>query len=217
MARRLSRATTKEQKDERRKAIIDAANEHLAEAGFEAFSMEVLAKELGYARGTLYRYFGTREEVLLALYNQHREDWVRRLIKAVKPGLTDQIFIRRHFTESMKDPLFLTLRSRLESVIVKNISEECLQDSRELTLKSITRLSEHYTACLGLDQDSTRQLIIAYGALMLGAVQVETQPVRVSERLPKHLNALVADLSGKAIFESNALMILEGLRARGSK
>ena len=212
MSGRLPRATTQAQKDERKQSILLAADQHLVEVGFDAFSMEVLARELGFARGTLYRYFGTREEVLLDLYNLKRSDWVLRLLNAIKPGLSDKIFIRRHYTESVKDPLFLTLRARLESTIIPNISDTKLVESREVTASSIGALAQHYADCLGLSERQARRLIIAYGALMLGSAQVETQPTRKSTKLTKEMREFVTDMDGQTIFESNGIMILEGLR-----
>ena len=43
------------------------------EAGYEGFSMGLLSKRAGVAKGTLYLYFGTKEEVLLSLYSQEFE------------------------------------------------------------------------------------------------------------------------------------------------
>lgn len=212
MSSRLARAVTPEQKDERRKSILRAAEAQLRNVGFESFSMEVLARELAWSRGTLYRYFGTREEVLLQLYNQQRAGWTGRLKKAVKPGTSDLAFVRHHYTESTRDPLFLVLRSRLETVIMQNISEEKLRESRATTVASNLDLSRHYEKCLGISLKQAQRLIIAYGALLLGAVQVETRPVGGSEVLTKPTRTLIAELSGKRIFETNALFILQGLR-----
>ncbi|MEM7101429.1 MAG: helix-turn-helix domain-containing protein [Pseudomonadota bacterium] len=212
MRGRLPRATTQAQKDERKQSILSAADQHLIEVGLDAFSMEVLARELGYARGTLYRYFGTREEVLLDLYNLKRSDWVLRLLNTIKPGLSDKIFVRRHYTESVKDALFLTLRARLESTIIPNISAAKHAESREVTASSIGALAQHYSECLGLTERQAQQLIIAYGALMLGAAQVEPQSTRKSSRLTKEMRELVTDMDGQTVFESNGIMILEGLR-----
>ncbi len=222
MSGRLPRATTPQQKDERKRSILVAANEHLVAVGLEAFSMEVLAKELGYARGTLYRYFGTREEVLLNLYHMRRASWVQRLQQVIKPDMADRVFVRRHYAESVRDPLFLTLRARLESVIIPNVSAAKLVESRELTMDSMRTLAGHYAACLALSDADARRLIIAYGALTLGAALVETHAARQGQpladgHLTKDMRALVKDMSAQKIFESNALMILEGLRRRCKK
>jgi len=57
------RARTQDQKHFRRQQILDAAEQHFAEVGYEGFSMANLAKLAGVVKGTLYLYFKTREEV----------------------------------------------------------------------------------------------------------------------------------------------------------
>ena len=49
---RVRRAVSESDKQERRAAILAAAEAHFSDVGFERFSMEVLAKQLGMARGT---------------------------------------------------------------------------------------------------------------------------------------------------------------------
>ena len=52
---------------ERREQILDAANELLAEGGYEEVTVDHIAKAAGVARGLVHHYFGGRKEVYLAL------------------------------------------------------------------------------------------------------------------------------------------------------
>ena len=51
----------------RRDQILDAANAQFADRGYEAVTIEDLAKSAGVARGLVHHYFGGRKEVYLAL------------------------------------------------------------------------------------------------------------------------------------------------------
>ncbi len=51
----------------RRDQILDAANALFAEHGYEAVTIEDLAKSAGVARGLVHHYFGGRKDVYLAL------------------------------------------------------------------------------------------------------------------------------------------------------
>ena len=86
------RARSEDQKLERRTAILDAADTHLHEVGFEAFSMATLAKSIGLAKGTLYLYFHTREEVFLALCQHKTDSWADRITATLAAGTTDLEF-----------------------------------------------------------------------------------------------------------------------------
>jgi AcrR family transcriptional regulator len=51
---------------ERREQILEAALRLWTQHGFEATTLEALAREAGIAKGTIYLYFATKEELLAA-------------------------------------------------------------------------------------------------------------------------------------------------------
>jgi TetR/AcrR family transcriptional regulator len=65
-----TRAVAPKDKSERRAAIVEAAAGLLRRDASARFSVDELARRAGLAKGTVYLYFGTREEVLLALHDQ---------------------------------------------------------------------------------------------------------------------------------------------------
>ncbi|MEQ9689217.1 MAG: TetR/AcrR family transcriptional regulator, partial [Bauldia litoralis] len=73
------RARTADQKQDRRAAILVAAIACTRESGFDGVTMSGLAKRAGLAKGTLYLYFETREEVFLALYLDALAAWAARI------------------------------------------------------------------------------------------------------------------------------------------
>ncbi|HVK18748.1 MAG TPA: TetR/AcrR family transcriptional regulator [Fimbriiglobus sp.] len=50
----------------RRTEILDAAAEFFARRGFSATDVQVIADQLGVGKGTVYRYFPTKEQLFLA-------------------------------------------------------------------------------------------------------------------------------------------------------
>ena len=59
------------------------------EAGYEGFSMGLLSKRAGVAKGTLYLYFGTKEEVLLSLYSQEFERFCNTIVVGISPDISE--------------------------------------------------------------------------------------------------------------------------------
>ena len=86
----LKRARTQEQKYFRRQQILDAAEGHFREVGYEAFSMAHLARLAGVVKGTLYLYFKTREEVFLSLYNQSLVRWSQVFLESLRLDMSDR-------------------------------------------------------------------------------------------------------------------------------
>ena len=71
-------------RDARREAILDVAQEVFLEEGFAAASMSTIAARLGGSKGTLYNYFKSKDE-LFAAYVERRCLWQQDEIFAAKP------------------------------------------------------------------------------------------------------------------------------------
>ena len=57
----------------RESRILQLARPMVAENGLAGLSMEAIAKEMSYAKGTIYNHFACKEEILLALAIQANE------------------------------------------------------------------------------------------------------------------------------------------------
>ncbi len=67
------------QRQEARRAILDATQSLLVEGGFDRFSMRRLADRCGYTAPTLYYYFGDKRGLLDALLEERFATLLRRL------------------------------------------------------------------------------------------------------------------------------------------
>src|SRR2546423_8021773 len=73
------RARKAEDKQLRRRAIVDAARAVFAERGLSGFVMADVAARAGVVKGTLYLYWPTREELLLAVLEELLWQWLDQL------------------------------------------------------------------------------------------------------------------------------------------
>ncbi len=71
-------------RDARREAILDVAQEVFLEEGFAAASMSTIAARLGGSKGTLYNYFKSKDE-LFGAYVERRCLWQQDEIFGSKP------------------------------------------------------------------------------------------------------------------------------------
>lgn len=72
-------------KDARREAILDVAQEVFLEEGFAAASMSTIAARLGGSKGTLYNYFASKDELFKA-YVERRCVWQQDIVFALASG-----------------------------------------------------------------------------------------------------------------------------------
>ncbi|MEM1303333.1 MAG: TetR/AcrR family transcriptional regulator [Planctomycetota bacterium] len=58
---------------EREARILDVAKSHLLHGGYLGLSMDRIAAEMQYSKGTIYQHFHNKEEILLALANDAQQ------------------------------------------------------------------------------------------------------------------------------------------------
>lgn len=80
------RARKEGEKQQRRQAILDAAWEIYQTVPYESLAMAAVAEHVGLAKGTMYLYFATKEELFLALAERELSAW----FEDVQGGLSDE-------------------------------------------------------------------------------------------------------------------------------
>ncbi|PFG45649.1 TetR family transcriptional regulator [Vibrio sp. ES.051] len=78
---------------EKREQILTAAEQLIAESGFQGLSMQKLANEAGVAAGTIYRYFSDKEHLLEEL----RLNVAKRVATAVQTGVSDEMPLKERY------------------------------------------------------------------------------------------------------------------------
>jgi AcrR family transcriptional regulator len=206
------RARTDAQKQTRRRIILTAAEAHLAEVGFESFSMVVLARIIDMAKGTLYLYFETRDHLLLALFCEKLEQCSVKFIAALPEAASDHEFVSIYYDTLFTDPVYLALVSRLESVIEHNVSTAELVISKQMMLETITRMATSVSERLSLTQPQSVDVIISCASLWLGTAQSDTGPKVAEEAIPEDVKQMMQQFSARNVFITNACRILNGIR-----
>lgn len=212
MSNELRRARTRDQKYFRRQQILEAAEQHFADVGYEAFSMVNLARLAGVVKGTLYLYFKTREEVLLTLYNQSLARWSHVFLDQLQSEMTDRDYVATLYSTAMADRSFIPLLTRLEHVIEHNVSIERLVESKRYFIERIDCVAQATTAALGLNQSQSSELVKTMGVLLVGATRADQGPSLHGEDIPEDVQVLIDSFSSKQLFIKNACRIISGIR-----
>jgi AcrR family transcriptional regulator len=77
-----------EQRALTRKRLLDAAKRVFARRGFHGASLEEIAQEAGATTGAIYSNFAGKEELFLALFEEHVESQVRKYKEIFARGTT---------------------------------------------------------------------------------------------------------------------------------
>jgi AcrR family transcriptional regulator len=117
------RAVAPQEKSERRAAIVAAAHALVHRNPSATFSVEALARRAGLAKGTVYLYFRTREEVLLALHEKQIHELLTVLEQAITAEHADShSIVRAGLAHHHEHPEFYPLAGNCRYMLDTNIS-----------------------------------------------------------------------------------------------
>ncbi len=180
--RRHRRARHADDKQVRRETILDAARGLFEERPFDEITMQEVAKACGLAKGTLYLYFATKEELFLGVSMIALGDWLDELDGA---SLPDSVGLVRAITSTLRErrPL-LRILAILHSVLERNVGVDALRTFKIGLLARLRRSGGKIEAALGLSAvgDGARLLLRTY-AIILGLYQIAAPGPRVAEAL----------------------------------
>ena len=185
------RAVLAEDKLERHDAILDAAERLLLRSPERVANVADVADEAGLAKGTVYLYFPSKEELLLALHERNVDGFFKALVALVEgPGpvaIDDMLPLTR--THLVEPPLFLPLASRCFGLMAQSVPTEAAAAFRQRMSDRLLRagagLERHFPQ---LEAGEGVRLLRHSYALIIGLWQMSaaagTAGASVSEPAP---------------------------------
>jgi len=189
------RARSPEQRETRRRAILDAAAAMMAEMPVADISLRELSRRVGLAKSNVLRYFESREEVLLELLDSGWTEWLAALARelqalpALPAGLgadsaeTKQRVdaIAEAMARSLADrPLLCELASVTANMLERNVSVPAARRFKIAAMNSMAVLQKLLRDHLpGLDEASAEQFTAASSVMVAGLWPLANPPSTV--------------------------------------
>ncbi len=140
------RAYTDEEKQIREQKIIEAAEALFVEKGFYDINMAEIAERAGLAKDTVYRYFTTKEELFLAVFERYVRGWFREVqhaIAALDEHAAPEALVEALIETTRDKAEFTKLLALKYNLLDHNISVERAQKNivwMQLKLKKLGQL-----------------------------------------------------------------------------
>ena len=145
------RARRPDQVEERRNAILSATSRLIERGGVPAAGLTAIAKEAGLSKANLYRYFESREAILLELFESEIAAWSNHFAKLLG-GLTgpaDIAAVAQAVADSLQDrEIYCSLFSALAPDLESRLSEPLLIRSRRSLREAFVGLIEPLRSAL---------------------------------------------------------------------
>lgn len=164
------RARHPDEKALRRAHLLQTARTLVTQgADIGSLSLNEIARQASMAKANTYRYFETREALLLALLWEEWQKWFKDF-SDTPPKRTDLDHFVRHFAISIaQSTLLCALTSILASVLEKNLSEEAVREFKNGSLKFFELIAEYFIKCCPeLDRNGHMQLLHDTVSLITG-------------------------------------------------
>ena len=68
---------------DKREEVLDIASETFRSKGFDGTSINVMAREAGISKESIYRYFGSKEDLFLAVVERELEVYKQGMLETI--------------------------------------------------------------------------------------------------------------------------------------
>jgi len=158
------RAVSPQQKQLRRRQILDAAKQTLEEHGYDKVVLSQLAQQLGLSKPALYRYFTNKESLFTALYIEEAQQLLSAIERLSKQALRPRVLAETIAAQ----PTFCYLTAILHTVLEKQHNlEQATQFKRELKTiaEQLCSLFLHWSPQLN-PQQALNKVMFLYQAVI---------------------------------------------------
>lgn len=184
-----------------KKAILAASCDLFAKNGFDATSIIEIAREMGISTGTIMYHFGAKENILLAVLEQHNESLVECLLQSTKGSVrlehTIENFIAAFFEHLEANTS--SWRVFLQTSVGQNSKRDDALSSLPMILRFLNFLIKKNVqegSCSELDPDLSTQI----SEMLMGAAWMRLALGRSSRELQRGIVGLLGkeDIGNKS-------------------
>lgn len=166
------RARRPEQIEARRHAILEAARDLFAEARYEEVSLGAISDLVGISKSNLYRYFESKEQIFLTLFERDVGRWAEDLEATLARcrKLDDAAtFVRAWIKVLDRHPRLLALNALLASALERNVTVDAVAEFKSAVMSNVGRACVSVRRVLpSLDESRAFYLVRASHALAAG-------------------------------------------------
>lgn len=217
------RAISGEEKLERREAILNAAVELLGGDDYHDISIARIARKAGLAKGTIFLYFKTKEELFLQLqireYKSWFEDINRRLdtsLQHKKKSSIDEV-ANNIMASVGAHPMMIRLTPILHVILERNIDYKTALEFKRFLLSEINTTGRLIERCLPfLRKNDGSRFLLHLQVLLIGLIQL-SRPAPLVKQVIEKEGMEVFQLNYEENLSEMLSLLFNGMKVRPKK
>lgn len=167
------RAVRADDKERKRDLLLEAAMELFDRAtDMEEISMERIAARAGVAKGTLYLYFRTKEEIFLEIHRQDYAAWFEAFtayLRESPAGLPPERLVDWVVASLRENERFMRIHALVAAALEKNVGFESARRFKSTLRASVLAAAPELARVLELkDEARVFALLTHFHALLIG-------------------------------------------------
>ncbi|WP_250035094.1 TetR family transcriptional regulator [Paractinoplanes maris] len=171
------RARSAEAKQERERAILEAARTLATARSVREVTLTDVAAEVGMHKSAMLRYFETREQIFLALTAECWRDWTAD-IRASWDTAPPEVVLARSFASR---PLFCDLLAHTPLNLERNVSFETVHAYKLTSLAAVRVVAGDLSRLLGVSDQQAYDLVATAAGLAGALWQMAAPGTRLRE------------------------------------
>lgn len=212
----MQRAVSDQQKEQRRRALLDAARRLFESTSYGEISMAAVAREADVAKGTVYLYFDSKEALFLELQEETFTEWFQHVASTIRDRDAEEWTV-----ESVADllsrsvaqrPTFVRLIAVLHTVLEQNIDLETATRFKQTLIRGVRDVAAPLEEQLSfLSPGDGRVLLLRLHALVIGFQHMANPAPVVAEALKTPALAPL-DVEFETSLHSTIRTVLHGMK-----
>lgn len=184
------RAVREDQKLQRREEILDVAWRLFGERPYAGITVSEVAREAGLGKGTIYLYFGTKEELFLTALERQLVAWFEYLdlrLEGIRGDCGIPEVVALLCGSLGERPALARALAIMHGVFEQNVGFEAAVRFKRTLLSRLSRTGALLEECLPLlgPGDGSKSLLRAY-AFIVGLWQLADPPPTSRQAIEEH-------------------------------
>ncbi len=160
------RARSAENKQERARALVEAARSLAIERGVASVTLTAVAERAGVHHSAVRRYFDSHRDVLLQLAREGWDRWADTVVQALGPPVTATELAAVLVDALAADPLFCDLLANVPLHLEHDVEVQRVIEFKRSSSAAIARMSTAISAsAAGFDERRGLDVVVAASAM----------------------------------------------------
>lgn len=161
MEKKFIRAKSQENKNIRIQQIMDVTDRLFHEKTYHEITLSVIAEEMNLARGGLYKYVSSKEEIFLMIYLQKQNAMLKDIVRQLKNRKITPDVLSEVMSKTIYSHLdFIRYHQILNAIIETNVTIERLAEFKLKTYEQTTELFTILQKVLNKDRNKVFDLYL---------------------------------------------------------